>query len=305
MGAADAAMTPEKLRALFGGLQVWQRRGQRAPHKCLLALWAIGRCLSGESRMASYRLVDERLGQLLREFGPPRKSVHTEFPFWRLQADGVWVLERSDRVSVTSSGDAHKTALLRDNVRGGLTEDVYDTLRANRRLASQVAADLLAAHFPETQHDDILQAVGLDPEFAAGKRRTMRDPGFRAVVLRAYEYRCAVCSFDVRIGARSVALDAAHIKWHQAGGPDEVQNGIALCVLHHKLFDAGAFTLSQRIHGNVVLVSEAAVGTTGFHESLGRFHKQPVREPIRDTYRPEERFLAWNVREVFQSPWRV
>ena len=30
--------------------------------------------------MAPYRLVDERLGELLREFGPPRKAVHTEFP---------------------------------------------------------------------------------------------------------------------------------------------------------------------------------------------------------------------------------
>ena len=298
-------VTPDNVRALFGGLQVWERRGQRAPHKCLLALWAIGRCLSGESRMASYRLVDERLGGLLREFGPPRKAVHTEFPFWRLQHDGVWEIDRTDGISVTSSGDAHKTALLRANVHGGLIEDIYETLRANHRLAAQVASDLLAAHFPDSQHDDILQAVGIDPEFAAGKRRTMRDPGFRAVVLRAYEYRCAVCDFDVRIGARSVALDAAHIKWHQAGGPDEIRNGIALCVLHHKLFDAGAFTISQPVDGNVVLVSEAVVGTTGFDESLARFHKRPIRNPIRDTYRPEERFLAWNLREVFQSPWRA
>ena len=139
--------------------------------------------------MAPYRLVDRRLGELLREFGPPRKAVHTEFPFWRLQRDGVWELDRADGISVTSSGDAHKTALLLTNAHGGLIEDIYETLRANHRLAAQVASDLLAAHFQDTQYDDILQAVGIDPEFAAGKRRTMRDPGFRAVVLRAYEYR--------------------------------------------------------------------------------------------------------------------
>ncbi len=214
--------------------------------------------------MAPYRLVDERLTELLREFGPPRRSVHTEFPFWRLQHDGVWVLDRTDGITLTSSGDAHKTSLLRAGVRGGLTEDIYDTLRANHRLATQVASDLLAAHFQETQYDDILQRVGLDPDFAAGRRSTMRDPGFRAVVLRAYEYRCAVCSFDVRIGTRPVALDAAHIKWHQAGGPDDIQNGIALCVLHHKLFDAGAFTISRPVDGGVVLVSEEAVGSSGF-----------------------------------------
>ncbi len=299
-----AAINPDNVRALFKGLHVWQRNGQRAPHKCLLALWAIGRCLSGESRMASYRLVDERLGELLREFGPPRKATHTEFPFWRLQGDGVWMLDHPEGVSVTSSGDAHKTALLRHKVRGGLPEPIYDTLRADPRLASEVARDLLSAHFPETRHDDILQAVGLDPEFAAGSRRKMRDPGFRRVVLRAYEHRCAVCGFDVRLGARSVALDAAHIKWHQAGGPDDVQNGLALCVLHHKLFDEGAFTLSPPAERSVVLVSEAAIGTTGFDEWLGRFHKQAVRTPVRQTYHPNARFLAWNVREVFQSPER-
>ncbi len=300
----SAATTAEDLRARFRELHVWQRRGRRAPHKCLLALWAIGRCLSGENRMAPYRLVDQRLGELLREFGPPRQNIHTEFPFWRLPRDGVWTLEGADRVTVTSSGDAHKSALLRDNVHGGLPEPIYDLLRANRRLASEVARDLLAAHFPETRHDDILQAVGLDPEFAAGRRRKMRDPGFRTAVLRAYEHRCAVCGLDIRIGARTVALDAAHIQWHQAGGPDDVQNGIALCVLHHKLFDEGAFTLSPPSGGGVVLVSEAAIGTAGFDEWLGRFHRQAVRPPIRTTYHPNARFLAWNVREVFQSPER-
>lgn len=103
----------------------------------------------------------------------------------------------------------------------------------------------------------------------------MRDPGFRRAVLRAHEHRCAVCGFDIRLGARSLALDGAHIKWHQAGGPDDVQNGLALCVLHHKLFDEGAFTLSPPGERSVVLVSEAAIGTTGFDGWLGRFTSRP------------------------------
>jgi len=53
-------------------------------------------------------------------------------------------------------------------------------------------------------------------------------------VLRAYEYRCAVCGFDVRLGSVSIALDAAHIRWHQAGGPETESNGLALCVLRER-----------------------------------------------------------------------
>ena len=61
----------------------------------------------------------------------------------------------------------------------------------------------------------------------------------------------------------SVALEAAHIKWHQAGGPDEESNGLALCTMHHKLFDRGVFTLSDKMK---VIVSEIANGTKGFQE---------------------------------------
>ena len=85
-------------------------------------------------------------------------------------------------------------------------------------------------------------------------------------MLKDYEYRCAVCGFDVRLGSVSIALDAAHIRWHQAGGPDEETNGLALCVLHHKTFDLGAFTVA----GGVVLVSDQAHGTSGFRETLDR-----------------------------------
>lgn len=302
-------MDRRRLKTLFSQLRVWRQGGVRAPHKCLLALWAIGRCLSGESRMAPYRTVDAGLGRLLRDFGPPRRSIHTEFPFWRLQGDGVWELDGAGGVRRTGSGDAYKGDLLSHGVRGGLPKDVYDALRADHGLVVEIAHDLLAAHFPETRHDDILQAVGLqagdvEPDRVFASRRRVRDPGFRHAVLRAYEQKCAVCSFDVRLGSRTVALDAAHIKWHQAGGPDDVRNGIALCVLHHKLFDEGAFTLSPPNDGCVVLVSESAHGTAGFEEWLGRFHRRAVREPIRDGYRPRDRFVAWNVREVFQSPER-
>ncbi|MHB1445630.1 MAG: HNH endonuclease [Acidimicrobiales bacterium] len=64
-----------------------------------------------------------------------------------------------------------------------------------------------------------------------------RDPAFREQVLLAYEYRCAFCGFDGQLGREAVAIDAAHVRWWAAAGPDDVANGLALCSLHHKLFD--------------------------------------------------------------------
>jgi putative restriction endonuclease len=94
---------------------------------------------------------------------------------------------------------------------------------------------LLESHFQPSYHQDLLSAVGLELD-AKGKKR---DPKFRQRVLIAYEYRCAVCGLDVRLGSVSIALDAAHIKWVQANGPCTEDNGLALCCLHYKTFDLG------------------------------------------------------------------
>lgn len=49
--------------------------------------------------------------------------------------------------------------------------------------------------------------------------RKVRDPLFRQQVLRAYNYECAICGFNMRHDNASVGLEAAHIKWKQFGGP--------------------------------------------------------------------------------------
>jgi putative restriction endonuclease len=166
---------------------------------------------------------------------------------------------------------------------------------------SEIAARLLENHFPESIHQDILAEVGLTlgAEKAATKKR---DPQFRQRVLTAYEYRCAVCGFDVRLGSVSIALDAAHIRWHQAGGPDQENNGLALCVLHHKTFDLGAFTVN---HDGRLLVSDQAHGTDGFQEALMSRHGKPVRPPQRKEWKPIPSYLDWHAKEVFRGKARV
>ena len=51
----------------------------------LLALAAVQR---GQDRFLRFAEIEERLKKLLIDFGPPRKSYHPEYPFWRLQNDG-------------------------------------------------------------------------------------------------------------------------------------------------------------------------------------------------------------------------
>jgi putative restriction endonuclease len=64
-------------------------------------------------------------------------------------------------------------------------------------------------------HQDILAAVGLDLGVpAAASKIERRDFAFHAEVLRAYDYRCAVCSFSALLDNRGVGVEAAHVQWH-------------------------------------------------------------------------------------------
>ena len=177
-----------------------------------------------------------------------------------------------------------------------------------------VARAILGAHFPSSLHEDIAAAAGLDleadtlPHSAAGTaaadaaaRRVARKPLFREQVMRAYEYRCAVCGFQGRLGHALVGLDAAHIKWHQAGGPDETVNGLALCALHHKLFDRGVFTLTDSLK---VQVSERANGGGIFDHLVVDFNGQEIHLPQRRSYHPEDQYVDWHAWEIFQGPGR-
>ena len=143
---------------------------------------------------------------------------------------------------------------------------------------------------------DVLAAVGLD-EIEIIRRRK-RDPQFRSAVLVAYGYRCAVCDFDARLGNAPLAIEAAHIKWHQAGGPDQVANGLGLCSLHHKLLDRGAFTLG--VDGEIE-VSPLVNGGPSTEKSLLRFHGDQIRLPRDGAVHPSGDFIEWHRTEVFRS----
>ena len=293
-------MDRESIFRKFETLNLWRRDGARAPHKPLLVLYAIGELLRGKSRLLPYSAIDENFGNLLSEFGPRRSRQGTQYPFWRLKSDGIWEVTDADKIRLTSSGDALKGDLVDFDVHGGFTEEVASHLQTDSVLASEIIQKMLDGHFPPTWHEDILQKVGIELN-PKGTIRQKRDPNFRANILKAYEYRCAVCGFDVRVGNQPVALEAAHIKWHQAGGPDLEVNGLSLCSLHHKLFDRGAFTLSNHLE---ILVSDDAHGSVGFHEWLMRFHGEKLNFPQRQTYYPSENYTRWHVSEVFQGEYR-
>jgi putative restriction endonuclease len=283
----------------MAALRQWARNGVRAPHKPLLLLYALGRFQEDADAPLPYTAVEGDLQRLLSEYGPPRKTTPA-YPFHHLTSDGVWEV-RTDR-GPGSPGSGVRD-LRESGATGRLIPELQAALRREPDLLGRIARLLLDLHFPPSLHGELCEAVGLDLEpaeaelLAAVRRR--RDPRMRELVLTAYEYRCAFCGYDGRIGAVPVGLEAAHVRWWAFGGPDQVENGLCLCSLHHKLFDKGVLGVGD---DHRILVSQRFVG----HSDAAREHvtalsgrplvgPQPGASPVAAEHRD------WHTRQVFHG----
>lgn len=75
--------------------------------------------------------------------------------------------------------------------------------------------------------------------------RKVRSAAFRGHVLNAYGDRCAVTRLRMVNGGGKAEAQAAHIWGVAEGGPDLVQNGIALSATAHWLFDRHLISLDN------------------------------------------------------------
>ena len=75
--------------------------------------------------------------------------------------------------------------------------------------------------------------------------RKVRDANFRRQVTWAYDDRCAVTGIRIINGGGKSEVQAAHIWPVAAGGPDTVQNGLALSATIHWLFDRHLISLTD------------------------------------------------------------
>ncbi|WP_330239254.1 phosphorothioated DNA-binding restriction endonuclease [Streptomyces sp. NBC_00525] len=280
-------------------LRQWTRSGARAPHKPLLLLYALGRFRADADGDLPYTAVERDLQLLLTEYGPPNKTTPA-YPFHHLVNDGVWEV-RTDR-GPGSPGSGVRD-LRESGATGRLAPDLRAALRRDPQLLGRLAGLLLDLHFPPSLHGELCEAVGLESEpvetgpFAAARRN--RDPRMRERVLVAYEYRCAFCGYDGRIGALPVGLEAAHVRWWAFEGPDDIENGLCLCSLHHKLFDRGVLGVGD---GHRILVSQSFVGhSAAAREQVIALAGRPLVGPQAGADPVAAAHRDWHTREVFRG----
>lgn len=292
-------MTPEELIAKFSTLKTWGTGGKRAPNKPLLILFALGKLESEKAQRLEFSACEEPYRDLLQEFGRTgNPNPHPEHAFYRLKNDcggSIWsIYDPNNVLKENSAGDVRISDFRQPPAGAGFSLEVLEAFEQNPDLIRRIAEHVLSAHFPETLHPDILDTVGLTSPLVVSLSRR-RDAKFRPNVLIAYGYQCAVCGFSLKLGASSVAIEAAHIMWHQAGGPEVVNNGLALCCLHHSLFDRGAFTISEEFRLEV----SPLVNSTGA-DAIDSYQGTTIILPRNPEWHPNLEYLNWHKSEVFQ-----
>jgi putative restriction endonuclease len=155
----DLTPAPQVQRLL--AIATFQRHGQRAVHKPLLLLDALGRYAQGSGRLIPFAEFALDLPQMAALIGQGSVNFHTEMPFWRLQADGIWEVEHAATVKANKSGDVAPKVLLSRGIRGGLIEPLYDDFHTNPALLQDAALALLQEFFHPNEHGRLLRAIGL------------------------------------------------------------------------------------------------------------------------------------------------
>lgn len=100
---------------------------------------------------------------------------------------------------------------------------------------------------------------------------------FRNSVMDKYGACCSVCSIDIL-----ELIEAAHIIPKKDRGTDLPENGLPLCVLHHKAYDANLFC----IHPDTLAVAAHPTGPTLEQLLITKEHINRLASPSRDV-------LAW------------
>lgn len=315
--AAMTTWTENEIREHFARLGVWRRAGVRAPHKPLLSMYALTRVLDEAApRLVPFAQAEPAINALIARYGPPVSKNNAHYPFWRLQRDGIWEVPERQAVldvGLTTGGDA-RIGVLRQ-AHGGFPAPLHAALRARPWLVIGLINQLLDAHFPSSLRAEILADLGLpgSPNHAAMLAQQVerayrfatgdpsigrpRDPMFREKLLRGWKGRCAMCGFEVRFRDRPFGVEGAHVMWHAAGGPDTPDNGMLLCVMHHRAFDLGMLGLEA---DRRIKVSPALADGGHGERHFGRLHGEQLSEPegIRP---PAERYIAWHEKQVYRS----
>jgi putative restriction endonuclease len=288
----------EKVLEQFSRIHANRDQGFIKPHKYLVLLLSLRELRENKTSALAWNESSSQIERLIEQFNNKR-NVNAKNPFFRLSSDGIW------EVTPKFDAGAKTSDLQRENPVGKLSSEIEIQLLKNPELFARVIRLILDTAFTDSIYEDVLVAVGFDPHeilyanpftvLDIAKKR--RDPNWPRKILQAWENRCAFCGYDGKIDSTPVGIDAAHIRWFNQEGPDALDNGLALCTLHHRLLDRGVLGFKDpetlTVSSSFAAVSESGKRVYDLHDSK--------LEPRFGTELPATQHVEWHTENIFRG----
>lgn len=274
------------------------QNGFTKPHKYLVLLLALRELRENKTSALVWNESSSRIEKLIEQFNN-KKNVNAKNPFFRLSSDGIW------EVTPNFSPEAKLSDLQKENPVGRLSSAIENQLLEDPELFAKVVRFILDTAFTDSIYEDVLVSVGFDPHeilyanpvTISDIAKKRRDPNWPRKILQAWENRCAFCGYDGKIDSTPVGIDAAHIRWFNQEGPDALDNGLALCTLHHRLLDRGVLGFKDpetlTVSSSFAAVSESGKRVYDLHDSK--------LEPRFGTELPATQHVEWHTENIFRG----
>jgi putative restriction endonuclease len=293
----------EKLK----NLRVDRAGGNAAPHKPLLLLVVCDladECLLDERRL----LLTPELASRFLSYWPivahrRPQAPDIRLPFHHLASDDVWLaLDAADRVSHS-----------RTETRSVEFAPGFRQFLANRESRQLARSALISSFFQPAEQLALCEALGCDctetlalaqtlnDELVTAARQIGRESRFRARVLAAYDYTCALTHYRITTVTGTTIVDAAHIHQFADSRNNEFTNGIALCKNAHWLFDQGLWTIDAEYRVAVAFGHfDEVQDRSGF--SLCAMQGEQIRIPRDKDLWPSQQYIDWHRKNCFLGP---
>ena len=203
-----------------------------------------------------------------RRIIPLGQTSSIAFPFSRLDREPFWELVPLPSTTITTAlinSTSSVTYLRRYALGAKLDDGLFRVMQSGEGREALREAMLQSCFSPEAaallREQSVINREAFDYSRlleekahlplvkeiveADNYRAAARDQGFRRIVVKAYDHRCALCGVRIITPEQHTVVDAAHIVPWSRSKNDDIRNGMALCKLCHWAFDEGMMGVSD------------------------------------------------------------
>lgn len=259
------------------------------------------------------------------------KSSNPVLPFFHMHREGFWhLVPVPGKEQVLSAiPQISSIGLLRQLVLGATLDDALIETLSNMKTRDDLRCVLIETYFAPEVRPKIVELGQISaeafqyslklqrrsktrfriklkelPKGQEHYQAVSRSTAFRRVVVKAYDYTCAICGIRVFTPEGHSVVIAAHIVPWRESHNDDPRNGMALCGLHHWTFDQGLLgvTPDYRVH-----VSPAVPADEQGTEPILILAEHDLHLPTEPSLRPAKKALKWHRENIFcaEAPSRL